>query len=140
VFSEVLDGINEVLSTGGYRPVFGVTEYSQEREEELVLDLLSWRPRGIILSGLEHSDATRAAVLASGVQVVEVMDTDGDPISAAFVLSQTQAGRTTASHMISKGYRRFGYIGSRDGKDLRAEKRFAAFRDVVRESGAPNSQ
>lgn len=136
VFSEVLDGVNDVLSTGGYRPVFGVTEYSQEREEELVLDLLSWRPKGIILSGLEHSDATRAAVLASGVKVVEVMDTDGNPISAAFGLSQTQAGRATAAHMISKGYRRFGYIGSRNGKDLRAEKRYAAFRDVVRESGA----
>ena len=136
VFSEVLDGANEVLSSAGLRPVFGVTEYSQEREDELVRDLLSWRPRGLILSGLEHSDATRAAVVASGVRVAEVMDVDGKPISAAFGLSQTAAGRVTAQHMLSKGYRRFGYIGSQSGKDLRAEKRFAGFREVVRQAGA----
>jgi LacI family gluconate utilization system Gnt-I transcriptional repressor len=136
VFSEVLNGANEVLAAGGLRPVFGVTEYSAAREEELVRDLLSWRPKGLILSGLEHSDATRAAIRASGVRVAELMDIDGDPISVAFGLSQTEAGRATARHMLAKGYRRFGYIGSLGGKDLRAEKRLAGFREVLREAGA----
>ncbi len=136
VFSEVLNGLTETLSEGGIQPVFGVTEYSQHKEETLVRDLLSWRPRGIILPGLEHSDATRAAIHASGVAVAEVMDIDGTPISVAFGLSQTDAGRATARHMLEKGYRRFGYIGSQGGRDLRAGKRLQGFRETVRAAGA----
>lgn len=136
VFSEVLNGVSSTLTDSGLQPVFGVTEYSAEHEEELVRDLLSWRPRGIVLPGLEHSDATRAAVRASGVRVVEVMDIDGDPISVAIGLSQIAAGRSTALHMLSKGYRRFGYIGSQGGRDLRAVKRLDGFRSAIREAGA----
>ncbi|WP_281271205.1 LacI family DNA-binding transcriptional regulator [Jannaschia seohaensis] len=136
VFSEVLNGVHATLAGTGLQPVFGVTEYSVDQEETLVRDLLSWRPRGIILPGLEHSDATRAAIRASGVRVAEVMDIDGEPISVAFGLSQSAAGRATARHMLSKGYRRFGYIGSQGGLDLRAVKRFDGFRATIREAGA----
>lgn len=135
VFSEVLNGVTETLAQHCVQPVFGVTEYAPEREEELVRDLLSWRPRGIILPGLEHSEATRAAVRASGVRVAEVMDLDGDPISVAFGLSQTEAGRATARHMLERGYRRFAWIGSQGGRDLRAAKRLHGFRDTVRAAG-----
>jgi LacI family gluconate utilization system Gnt-I transcriptional repressor len=136
VFSEVLSGINDVLSASGHRPVFGVSEYAMAREEALVRDLLSWRPSGLILAGLEHTEAARAAIRASGVRVAEVMDIEGAPMSAAFGFSQTEAGRATARHMIAKGYRRFGYIGSQNGSDLRAEKRLQGFREVIAQAGA----
>ncbi len=136
VFSEVLTGLNETLADKLVQPVFGVSEYSLDREEQIVRDLLSWRPRGIVLPGLEHTDATRASIRASGVQVAEVMDLDGDPISAAFGISQTDAGRATAQYMLEKGYRRFGYVGSQGGRDLRAAKRQAGFREVIRAAGA----
>lgn len=136
VFNDVLSGITDALTDEGCRPVFGVTEYSEEKEDALVRDLLSWRPSGIILAGLEHSDITRKAIAAAGVRVVEVMDIDGTPISVAFGLSQTAAGQTTAKHMLAKGHRRFVYAGSHSGRDLRAGKRLEGFRQVVREAGA----
>lgn len=136
VFSEVLSGINDVLSASGHRPVFGVSEYSMSREEDLITDLLSWRPSGLILAGLEHTKGARDAIRTSGVRVAEIMDIEGEPISAAFGFSQTDAGRETARHMIAKGYRRFGYIGSLSGNDLRAEKRLDGFREVIAQAGA----
>lgn len=136
VFSEVLTGVTETLSAQGMQPVFGVTEYDPERETELVRDLLSWRPRGIILPGLEHTEAVRAAVRASGVRVAEVMDLDGDPIAVAFGLSHTEAGRATARHMLDRGYRRFGWIDSGNARDLRAAKRLEGFRQTVLAAGA----
>ncbi|WP_238368375.1 LacI family DNA-binding transcriptional regulator [Mesobacterium pallidum] len=136
VFSEVLAGVTETLAGQGMQPVFGVTEYDPLREAALVRDLLSWRPRGIILPGLEHAKGTRAAIRASGVRVAEVMDLDGDPISVAFGLSQVEAGRATARHMLARGYRRFGWIGAQGGRDLRASKRLAGFRETVRAAGA----
>lgn len=136
VFTDVLSGITDALTAQGFRPVFGVTEYSEEQEEALVRDLLSWRPSGIVLAGLEHSSATRLAVAASGVRVAEIMDIDGPPISVAFGLSQIAAGQETAKHMLAKGHRRFVYVGSQSGEDLRAAKRLHGFRTVLREAGA----
>lgn len=136
VFSEVLNGLNETLTGKRILPVFGVSEYSLQREEEILRELLAWRPCGIVLPGLEHTDATRAAIRASGVRVAEVMDIDGVPMSAAFGISQVEAGRATARYMLEKGYRRFGYIGSQGGRDLRAAKRLSGFCEVVRQAGA----
>lgn len=136
VFNEVLSGITDALTDDGCRPVFGVTEYSQDKEDALVRDLLSWRPSGIILAGLEHSDITRKAIDAAGVRVVEIMDIDGTPISVAIGLSQTDAGIATAKYMLAKGHRRFVYAGSHSGRDLRAGKRLEGFRQTLREAGA----
>jgi len=136
VFNDVLSGITDALTDEGCRPVFGVTEYSQEKEDALVRDLLSWRPSGIILAGLEHSDVTRKAIAAAGVRVAEIMDIDGAPISVAIGLSQTAAGVATAKHMLAKGHRRFVYAGSHSGQDLRAGKRLEGFRQTLREAGA----
>ncbi|MFS4579989.1 LacI family DNA-binding transcriptional regulator [Phaeobacter sp. C3_T13_0] len=136
VFNDVLSGITDALTHEGCRPVFGVTEYLQAKEDALVRDLLSWRPSGIILAGLEHSDGTRKAIAAADVRVAEIMDIDGAPISVAIGLSQTAAGEATAKHMLDKGHRRFVYAGSHSGCDLRAGKRLEGFRRTLREAGA----
>ena len=136
VFTEVLTGINATLDESGLRPVFGVSEYAPDVEEDLVFDLLSWRPRGLILPGLEHTDALHKIVAQTGVRVAEIMDTDGDPISACFGFSHLKAGADMAKHLIERGYREFAYVGSQGGLDLRATKRFEAFARVVQEAGA----
>ena len=55
VFPEVLTGISEVLDDTPLQPVVGVTNYMHEKEEEVLFEMLSWRPSGVILAGLEHS-------------------------------------------------------------------------------------
>lgn len=136
VFTEVLSGINTTLDESGLRPVFGVSEYSLETEADLVFDLLSWRPRGLILSGLEHTASLRKIVAQTGVRVAEIMDTDGDPISSCFGFSHAQVGHDMAKHLIERGYRTFAYAGSQGGLDLRATKRFEAFKTVIKQAGA----
>ncbi|WP_298919232.1 LacI family DNA-binding transcriptional regulator [uncultured Roseobacter sp.] len=136
VFTDVLSGITDALTQNGYRPVFGLTEYSETREETLVRDLLSWRPSGIVLTGLEHSETTRQAIRASGVRVAEIMDVDGPAMECAFGLSQKAAGQHTARHLLGKGHRRFAYAGSQNGQDLRAVKRLEGFRQTLRDAGA----
>lgn len=136
VFTDVLSGITDAVTQQGFRSVFGVTEYYQDYENELVLDLLSWRPFGIVLAGLEHTDQTRNAIKASGIRIAEIMDIDGLPMSVAFGLSQKRAGQVTAQYMLEKGHRRFAYIGSLGGRDLRASKRLAGFFETITQAGA----
>jgi LacI family gluconate utilization system Gnt-I transcriptional repressor len=136
VFTEILHAIIDCVTKNGFRPVFGITDYNQDQENELVRDLLAWRPYGMVLFGLEHTDDTRNMIKSSGIRVAEIMDIDGSPISAAFGLSHIKAGQVTAEFMLSKGHRRFAYIGSFGGNDLRAVKRFNGFMQTIEKAGA----
>ncbi len=136
VFSEVLSGVTTAFSESNVQPVFGVSEYSQRVETQLVLDLLAWRPKGLILSGLEHSKELRDTLLASSVRVVEVMDIDGRPIESSFGFSHRKAGWEMAQHLLGKGYKRFAYVGCQPNRDLRAVKRYKSFCNTVHRAGA----
>lgn len=135
VFTEVLSGISERLTAHGLRPVFGVSEYRPDLEEAVALDLMSWRPRGLILAGVDHTDGLRAMIARSGVRTAEIMDSDGDAIDAAFGISHTDAGASMARHLIERGYRRIALVASLGGLDLRATRRLDAARAVFASEG-----
>ena len=135
VFPEVLSGISDALDETALQPVFGVTEYRPEKEETVLLEMLSWRPAGVIIAGLEHSEPSRAMLAQAGIPVVEIMDTDGDPIDACVGISHRRAGREMAEAIIAAGYRRIGFMGTRMPLDHRARKRFEGFTRTLAKSG-----
>ncbi|QPM91189.1 LacI family DNA-binding transcriptional regulator [Pseudooceanicola algae] len=135
VFPEVMGGISRVLETSPLQPVVGVTDYIPEKEEKVLYEMLSWRPSGVIIAGLEHSDASRAMLQASGIPVVEIMDTDGTPIDAAVGISHRRAGREMGRAILRAGYRKIGFLGTRLGADHRARKRFEGFTEALAKSG-----
>jgi len=135
VFPEVLGGISETLEDTGLQPVFGVTNYSPEREEAVLYEMLSWRPSGVIVAGLEHSDASRAMLRNAGIPIVEIMDVDGDPIDSVVGISHVRAGREMARAIIAAGYRRIGFLGTKMPEDYRARKRMQGFEAELAEAG-----
>lgn len=139
VFPDVLGGISAELDDTGLQPVVGVTHYGPAREETVLYDMLSWRPSGVILAGLEHSKASRAMLEAAGIPVVEIMDIDGDPIDTAVGISHDRAGAEMAGHILAAGYRRIGFIGTHMPEDHRARKRLAGFERALGDAGIPLS-
>ena len=135
VFPEVMMGISEVLDGTPLQPVVGVTNYSPDREETVLFEMLAWRPSGIIIAGLEHSDASRAMLEASGIPVVEIMDTDGTPIDSMVGISHRRAGREMARAIYKAGYRRIGFLGTTMSQDHRARKRFEGFTEALAKEG-----
>ena len=100
VFPEVLGGISEVLETTDLQPVVGVTDYLPEKEEKVLYEMLSWRPSGVIIAGLEHSDAAKAMLRSAGIPVVEIMDVDGKPVDSMVGISHRRAGREMAKAIL----------------------------------------
>ncbi len=135
VFPDVLHGIGEVLDGTDLQPVIGTSQYDLEREEQVIYEMLSWRPSGLIVAGLEHTDAARAMMRNAGVPVVEVMDVDGDPVAAAVGISHGAAGRAMAAEIVARGYRKIGYLGSSSNADARAQKRYRGFKAGMAEAG-----
>ena len=135
VFPEVMTGISDVLENGPLQPVVGVTNYDPVREEKVLYEMLSWRPSGVIIAGLEHSDASKAMLRAAGIPIVEIMDIDGQPIDSAVGISHRRAGRIMAQEIVDAGYKRIGFLGTKMPLDHRARKRFEGFTQALAKAG-----
>jgi LacI family gluconate utilization system Gnt-I transcriptional repressor len=135
VFPEVLNGINKAFESTPLQPVVGVSDYLPEKEEHVLYEMLSWRPSGVVIAGLEHTDAARAMMKNAGIPVVEIMDTDGTPIDAMVGISHRRAGREMAQAILKAGYRRIGFLGTKMPLDHRARKRFEGFTEVLAKAG-----
>lgn len=135
VFPEVMSGISDRLEGTGLQPVVGVTNYRPEREEKVIYEMLSWRPSGLILAGLEHTDAARAMLEQAGVPVVEIMDIDGAVVDSAVGISHRRAGRQMAEQIIAAGYRRIAFLGTQMPNDHRARKRLQGFEEALALAG-----
>lgn len=135
VFPEVMTGISEVLDNTGLQPVVGVTNYLPAREEKVLYEMLSWRPSGVILAGLEHSGPSRAMLAQAGIPIVEIMDIDGQAIDSAVGISHRRAGRQMAEAIVASGYRNIAFMGTQMPNDFRAKKRLEGFEEALRRAG-----
>ena len=135
VFPEVMMGINAVLDQTPLQPVVGVTDYLPEKEERVLYEMLSWRPSGVIIAGLEHSDASLAMLRNAGIPVVEIMDTDGRPVDSVVGISHRQAGLDMAKAILKQGYSRIGFMGTKMPLDHRARKRFEGLTEGLAKAG-----
>ncbi|MEJ6403186.1 LacI family DNA-binding transcriptional regulator [Yoonia sp. 2307UL14-13] len=135
VFPEVLSGISQTLEDTDLQPVVGVTDYLPEKEEKVLFEMLSWRPSGVIIAGLEHSEASQAMLRQAGIPVVEIMDIDGEPIDTCVGISHRRAGRKMAEEIIKAGYKHIGFMGTKMPLDHRARKRFEGFTRTLAKAG-----
>ncbi|WP_442772499.1 LacI family DNA-binding transcriptional regulator [Paenirhodobacter enshiensis] len=135
VFPEVLSGISAELDETGLQPVVGVTNYSPAREEAVLYEMLSWRPAGLVVAGLEHTEAARAMLANAGAPVVEIMDVDGEGVDSVVGISHRRAGLHMAEAIVASGYRRIGFLGTKMPEDHRARKRLEGFREGLAAAG-----
>ena len=135
VFPEVLTGVTEALNDTELQPVIGITNYETQQEEKILYEMLSWRPSGLIIAGLDHSPASAAMLKNAGIPVVEIMDVDGKPIDSIVGISHRRAGREMAGAILKAGYRAIGFMGTKMPLDLRARKRFEGFTEVLAKHG-----
>lgn len=135
VFPEVLQGINAGLKATDYQSVISISDYDMDREETLVRGILAWQPAAILITGFDHTVATRRMLDQSGVRVVEMMDIGSAPIDIAVGMSHRKAGYATGQYLIGKGYRRFGYVGHDWTADRRARLRYDGLSEALSDAG-----
>ncbi|HEV2612487.1 MAG TPA: LacI family DNA-binding transcriptional regulator [Noviherbaspirillum sp.] len=132
VFTQLLEGVRDVLHAAGYRTLIGDTRYSPEEEESLLRAYLEHSPDGILVTGFEQTDTTRQLLKASRVPVVHMMELS-DSAAYSVGLEQFDAGRAITSHLLSRGYRRIGFLGAQ--LDPRVMERLAGHRAALHDAG-----
>jgi LacI family gluconate utilization system Gnt-I transcriptional repressor len=135
VYPEVLTGISAGLEGTPLQPVVGVTQYQPDKEEAVLYEMLSWRPSGVILAGLEHTDAARAMLVSAGVPIVEIMDVDGVAVDSMVGISHRRAGLHMAQAIVKAGYKRIGFLGTMMPFDHRARKRLEGLEEGLSQAG-----
>jgi LacI family gluconate utilization system Gnt-I transcriptional repressor len=133
LFIETLEAIQNVLRTRGLEVVIGNYHYSPEEEEKLLRNHLANRPRGMLLTGFDHTPAVRQLLAASGVPCVHMMELDSVRGAYCVGFSQEQAGAEAARHLLGRGRKRLGYIAAQ--LDPRVLQRGQGFRGVLQAQG-----
>ncbi len=62
--------------------MFGVNNYDEEREYDLIRNMLSWHPSGMIVTGVDFPEQTKTLLRTTKTPIVQIMDTDGDTVGA----------------------------------------------------------
>ncbi|MGH1414172.1 MAG: LacI family DNA-binding transcriptional regulator [Pelagimonas sp.] len=131
VFAEMVTGIAETIEGSGLQPVFGVTNYNADTEVDVLRNMLSWRPAGLIVTGVDHPDTAHALLSQTTEPLVQVMDVDGDAIDNCVGISHRQAGADMANALYAAGRRKIGYICCTQSYDIRARKRREGFEEAL---------
>lgn len=125
IFSELLAGIESVTSAQGYQTLVVNYDYSKEREEEHIINLLTYRLAGLILTDSVHTLKADKYLNAADIPIAQVMDLDDNHGRIAVGFDNFQAGFDMASALIASGKRHVVYFGSMS--DPRDMKRYEGY-------------
>lgn len=133
LFVDLLEAVQRTLRPAGYQMLMGVTHYDPSEEEHLLREQLLHRPAGLLVTGLERHDATRALIAQSGVPCVHLMEASGTPGIYSVGFSQLEAGAEMTRHLLQRGRRRIAFAAAQ--LDPRTLQRLEGWRRELRAAG-----
>ncbi|WP_295545446.1 LacI family DNA-binding transcriptional regulator [uncultured Pseudacidovorax sp.] len=133
LFVDLLEAVQRTLRANGFQTLIGVTHYDPREEEQLLREQLMHRPAGLIVTGFERSEETRALIQASRVPCVHVMETSRAPGVHCVGFSQQDAGQALTAHLLARGARRIAYAAAQ--LDARVMQRAEGYRRALQAAG-----
>lgn len=133
LFVDLLEGAQRTLRAAGYQTLIGVTHYDAAEEEQLLREQLQHRPAGLMVTGLDRSEATRQLIRGSGVPCVHLMETARQPGIYSVGFSQADAAAALTRHLLERGRRRIAFAAAQ--LDARTLQRLEGWRRQMGEAG-----
>lgn len=112
LFVDLLEAVQLHLRRAGYQTLIGITHYDPSEEEQLLREQLVHRPAGLLVTGFDRNESTRALIAQSGVPCVHVMETSEVPGVYSVGLSQSDAGAEMTRHLLERGRRRIAFAAA----------------------------
>jgi LacI family gluconate utilization system Gnt-I transcriptional repressor len=125
VFSEIYSSMRTRFEKAGYVTMIDITDYNKKHEEEWVERMIAWRPAGLILTGVSHSEKTKERLLKSKIPVLEIWDIANEPVDICIGVDHFKAGETMGDYLVDFGYKKPAYVGIALGKDIPADRRLS---------------
>lgn len=132
VYAETIQLFTNRFRQAGYQVIFGDSGYPEVLEEELVAAILTRRPDGILLTGVDHSPTCRNLLLSANIPIVETWDITPSPLDVVVGFNHVKVGQEVASFIHKKGFKKVGFLRA---DDARALIRQQAVHQALEESG-----
>ena len=139
-FADTARGLTDALVGSGLQLLLAYTDYSMEKEEELIGSMLRRRPEAIVVTGGSHTARARKLLENSGIPVVETWDLPKKPVRHVVGFSNAEASKALVRYLHAKGYRRIAFIGGTTNRDTRGADRRAGYEAAMAELGLPDSR
>lgn len=133
VFADVMRGIYDAAEGTPWQVQLGNSRYSPLAEEDLVRTFLSQKPAGLIISGIDQSEATAGLLRSAPCRIVQIMETGPDPFDMMVGFSHLEAAGAATRHLLAVGYRAIGFLGAR--LDPRTQRRLEGFKACLSPAG-----
>ncbi|TAG25771.1 MAG: LacI family DNA-binding transcriptional regulator [Burkholderiales bacterium] len=133
LFVDLLEAAQRTLRKAGYQTLMAVTHYDMSEEEHLLREQLLHRPAGLLVTGLERSEATRQLIAQSGVPCVHLMEAGGKPGIYSVGFSQFDASTEMTRHLLQKNRKRIAFAAAQ--LDPRTMQRLDGYRSEMRKAG-----
>jgi LacI family gluconate utilization system Gnt-I transcriptional repressor len=114
VYAETIQYFSKPLRAAGYQILLGESGYPEAAEQTLVSAVLSRRPDGILLTGVNHSADCRRLLLAARIPLVEIWDITPNPLDVVVGFSHERLGAAVADFAVGKGYTRVATLSASD--------------------------
>lgn len=135
VYAETVRYLTQALRQVGYQVFLGESWFDEMEEEQLVSAILSRKPDGIMLTGVNHSANCRRMLASSKIPIVETWDLTPNPMDIVIGFSHQRIGESIANYALEQGYRSYAVVTA---TDQRAERRLKAFRETMEKQGVAN--
>ncbi|MEO0913240.1 MAG: LacI family DNA-binding transcriptional regulator [Pseudomonadota bacterium] len=133
VFLDTLRGIYDVAEEDNTQIQIANSRYDAEEEERLLRVFLSQKPAGLIVTGIDQSEATERLLRGAPCPVVQITEIGPEPVDMMVGFDHAAAGALAADHLADQGYRRIGFLGAR--QDPRSLRRQGGFRAALEARG-----
>ena len=130
LFVDLLEAVQTTLRAAGYQTLMAVTHYNASEEEHLLREQLQHRPAGLLVTGLDRSDATRQLIAQSAVPCVHLMEASGSSGIYSVGFSQVDASAEMTRHLLQKGRKRVAFAGAQ--LDARTLQRLKGYQLVMK--------
>ena len=139
-FADTARGLTDAMQGSGLQLLLGYTDYSMEKEEELIESMLRRRPEAIVVTGGSHTARSRKLLENAGIPVVETWDLPNRPVRHVVGFSNAEASKALVHYLHSKGYRRIAFIGGTTNRDTRGADRRSGYEAAMAELGLTASR
>uniref|UniRef100_UPI0035C70495 substrate-binding domain-containing protein n=1 Tax=Serratia quinivorans TaxID=137545 RepID=UPI0035C70495 len=133
IFADLLAGIESITLEHGYQTLVVNYDYSRQREEEQIIQLLAYPIAGLILTDSEHTLRAEKYLAATKIPVAQVMSLEGPEGRIAVGFDNYQAGFDMTKALLASGKRQVVYFGAMS--DARDTKRFQGYCRAMENQG-----
>lgn len=139
-FADTARGLTDALHGSGLQVLMGYTDYSVEKEEELIESMLRRRPEAIVVTGGRHTIRGRKLLENAGIPVIETWDLPPKPVRHVVGFSNAEAEESLVKYLYKKGYRKIGFIGGTSNRDTRGADRRIGYERAMAALGLKESR